>query len=93
MTDLAGRTVVVTGAGRGLGLEIARACGEGGASIAAVDLDGVRLGAAVASLQTQGLDVRGITLDICDEAAVEAAAVDPAAGKVEAASASSETDG
>src|SRR5579863_1669513 len=42
--DLQGRTVIVTGAGNGLGLAIARRFAEGGARVLLVDQDPVVLG-------------------------------------------------
>lgn len=49
-TSLAGRTVVVTGAARGLGAAIARACIDRGASVVLTDLLAEELAATAASL-------------------------------------------
>jgi NAD(P)-dependent dehydrogenase (short-subunit alcohol dehydrogenase family) len=68
---LAGRTVVITGAGRGLGLAMARACALDGADVVGVDVDGKRMADAVALLAAEGLSVVGRRCDICDEADVE----------------------
>lgn len=48
--DLGGKVAVVTGAGRGIGLAVARALHEAGAAIVLNDLDGDRAAAAAATL-------------------------------------------
>jgi NAD(P)-dependent dehydrogenase (short-subunit alcohol dehydrogenase family) len=42
MTDLAGRTAVVTGGGSGLGAAMCRAFAEAGMAVAALDIDEAR---------------------------------------------------
>lgn len=64
---LAGRTVVITGAGRGLGLAMARACALDGADVVGADVDEARMAEAVALLADDGLDIAGHRCDICDE--------------------------
>lgn len=51
--DLRGKVAVVTGAGRGIGLAVAAALHEAGATIVLNDLDGDRAAAAAASLGDQ----------------------------------------
>ena len=75
MTDasaqtLAGRTVVITGAGRGLGRAMAKAIAEAGAVVHALDVDGERVEHAAAELAAAGLDVRSHVVDVADEASV-----------------------
>lgn len=69
--DLAGRTALVTGAGRGLGLEIARGLAEAGAEVILHGRDEARLQAAAAKLP--GGDARAVAFDLADEAAMAAA--------------------
>lgn len=68
MDNLDGRTVVITGAGRGLGLAMARACLDSGAEVLAVDRDSDRLAEAARSLDGNSLTTA--VCDITDEAAV-----------------------
>ncbi|MBO1269923.1 3-oxoacyl-ACP reductase FabG [Arthrobacter sp. PO-11] len=67
------RTALVTGAGRGIGAEIARRLASDGFNIAAIDLDKAGLDALTSELTAAGHRAIGIVADISDEAAVEAA--------------------
>ncbi len=66
-----GRSAVITGAGRGIGLSVARAFAESGASVLLVDRDDVVLEAAE-SLRSEGLSAHGIRADVTDETAMKA---------------------
>lgn len=68
--------MVVTGAGRGLGLDIARRLGRGGARVVVAEVDQARGQAAVATLVDEGLAARLVVTDIADEASVVALADD-----------------
>lgn len=68
MTTFAGRVVLVTGGGSGIGAETCRRFAEGGAAVAVLDRDG-DAAAAVAS-EVDGL---ALTADVADPAAVGAA--------------------
>jgi 3-oxoacyl-[acyl-carrier protein] reductase len=65
--DFAGRTVIVTGAARGIGLEMARTFHQARADVFMVDYDGEVLAKAAAEL-----GARGIEADVSSTADVEA---------------------
>jgi NAD(P)-dependent dehydrogenase (short-subunit alcohol dehydrogenase family) len=68
MTDLAGRTALVTGGGSGLGAAIASAVHAAGAEVIVVGRDEARLDAVVTQL---GARARALTCDVSDPASVE----------------------
>ncbi|MBP7002693.1 SDR family oxidoreductase [Amaricoccus sp.] len=70
---LAGRTALVTGSSRGLGLAIARGLAQAGAALVLNGVDATRLADTAATLRAEGLDVRTACFDVTDEAAVVAA--------------------
>lgn len=69
-TRLAGRTAVVTGAARGIGLGIARRLSEEGAHVALLDLDGHE--GAAASIRDSGGSAQAWRCDVTDEDDVHA---------------------
>jgi len=70
-----GRVVLVTGANRGIGKEVARQLARAGAHVLLGSRCPVRGAEAAAELATDGVEVVPLTLDVTDEAGV-AAAVD-----------------
>jgi NAD(P)-dependent dehydrogenase (short-subunit alcohol dehydrogenase family) len=77
--DLRGRTALVTGGSRGLGLQLATALGEGGATVVLSARKADDLAAAVAQLAAQGIKAHGIAADLADADAADrlaAAAID-----------------
>lgn len=66
--DLTGKTALVTGGSRGLGLQMARALGEAGAKVMISSRKAADLEQAAADLQTAGIDTRWIAADCADEA-------------------------
>lgn len=66
--DLTGKTALVTGGSRGLGLQLAHALGEAGARIMLSSRKASDLEEAVAELQAAGIDARWIAADCADEA-------------------------
>ena len=69
--DLKGKTALVTGGSRGLGLQMAQALGEAGARIMLSSRKASDLEEAVATLQSAGIDARWVAADCADEADIE----------------------
>ena len=65
--DLTGKTALVTGGSRGLGLQMAQALGEAGAKIMLSSRKADDLEQAAAQLQGQGIDARWIAADCAKE--------------------------
>ncbi len=66
--DLTGKTALVTGGSRGLGLQMAHALGEAGAKIMLSSRKAADLEEATAELQAAGIDARWIAADCAQEA-------------------------
>ena len=69
--DLTGKTALVTGGSRGLGLQMAHALGEAGARIMLSSRKAADLEEATAELQAAGIDARWIAADCAKEADIE----------------------
>ncbi|WP_375287100.1 SDR family oxidoreductase [Sphingomonas sp.] len=68
------RIALVTGANKGIGLEIARQLAQAGVHVILGARDGDRAKAAVADLAAQGLTVQSVSIDLTDDASIAAAA-------------------
>jgi gluconate 5-dehydrogenase len=73
--DLTGRTIVVTGASRGLGFAMAEACAEHGATVVLNARDGGALEEKAAALKAKGYKAETAAFDVTDEATARAALV------------------
>lgn len=71
--DLTGRTILITGASRGIGFAMARACAEHGARVVLNGRDPATLADKVDALAADGHDAEGEAFDVTDEAAAVAA--------------------
>lgn len=69
--SLAGRTALVTGSVRGLGLEMARGLAEADARVILNGREPVALDAVVAKLRAEGLDVHGAPFDVTQRDAAQ----------------------
>ena len=65
--DLSGKTALITGGSRGLGLQMAHALGEAGARIMLSSRKADDLEQAAAELQAAGIDARWIAADCAKE--------------------------
>jgi gluconate 5-dehydrogenase len=70
--DLSGRTALITGSSKGIGLALAGALGSAGATLVLNARDPDRLDAARRELQARGLVVHAVPFDVTDAAAVQA---------------------
>lgn len=73
MIGLSNRTVIVTGASRGLGFSIAKVLAGAGASVAIADLDPEAAADAAKTLHTSGARCLGIDLDLGDSRSIDRA--------------------
>lgn len=71
---LAGRTVLVTGAARGLGRSIAECCGRHGAQLILADILEKEGAATAAEMAAQGHSVRFVRVDLAEPASIDALA-------------------
>ena len=72
--DLTGKTALVTGGSRGLGLQMAHALGEAGAKVMLSSRKAEDLAEAVAELKSAGIDADWIAADCGKEADIRALA-------------------
>ena len=69
--DLSGKTALITGGSRGLGLQIAEALGEAGAKLMLSSRKAADLEEAVAYLKTKGIDAGWVAADASDPVQVQ----------------------
>ena len=69
--DLRGKTALITGSSRGLGLQLARALGEAGATLMLSSRKAHDLEQAAAELKADGIDARWIAADCAQDAEIK----------------------
>jgi len=74
MKDLTDKVAFITGAASGIGLELARACGESGMKVMLADIDEAALASAEEVLSAENFDVAVIHCDVTKINSVQAAA-------------------
>ncbi len=74
MFGIAGEVAILTGAGGGIGREVARGMGRLGARLVLADLDEATIARAAGELGAQGVDVLAVPTDVTSEPSVEAMA-------------------
>src|SRR5450631_2863761 len=74
MHELKGRTAVVTGAGSGIGRELALACAREGMGVMLADIDDAGMRGASAAIEALGVRVESIRCDVSSSLEVEALA-------------------
>ncbi len=72
MLDINDRTVVITGGATGIGLALAKACGERGARVVIGEPRPAQLAEAVSALRERGVSAHGIALDVSSADQLEA---------------------
>src|SRR6266581_6727922 len=72
--DLAGRTVIITGGGKGIGKVYVEEFAKAGARVVAADVDGAAAKSVAETASAQGLQVLGLTTDIASEESTKAMA-------------------
>ena len=68
MSQFAGKTAVISGGAEGIGLSIAKALGEQKMNIVLADIDQENLQKARLELQSAGISVLAVAVDVADEA-------------------------
>jgi len=69
---LAGKTVIITGGARGLGLAFSKGFADAGARLAIADIDGDAAREVAKTFISQGFKAIGAVVDVADEASVKA---------------------
>jgi short-subunit dehydrogenase len=81
MRDLDGKRALITGGGGGIGRALARALGEAGCEVVLADLDLEQAEAGAEQLRGAGVAASAVTMDVTDEAQIQAAVAGVAADR------------
>jgi NAD(P)-dependent dehydrogenase (short-subunit alcohol dehydrogenase family) len=74
MKELKGKVAFITGAGSGIGLSLASACGSEGMKVMLADVDELALADAVAAVREDGIVCEGVHCDVTDPQSLHGAA-------------------
>ncbi|MEM8707195.1 MAG: SDR family oxidoreductase [Actinomycetota bacterium] len=86
MTDLSGRTVLITGGNGGIGLGIGRACAKAGANLIVWGRNAEKNAEAQADLRSLGVEAHALAVDASDEVAIDegfAQSIELAGGRID----------
>jgi NAD(P)-dependent dehydrogenase (short-subunit alcohol dehydrogenase family) len=85
MTEIKGRTAVVTGGGSGIGMGLAKALARAGAAVAVADILPANAEKVAAAIRAEGGNAIAVECDVCERASIDAmkAAVNAALGPVQ----------
>src|SRR5258708_33117210 len=72
--DLTGRTVIITGGGKGIGKVYSQEFAKAGARVVAADIDGAAAKSVAETLAAQGFETLGLATDIASEESTQAMA-------------------
>jgi 3-oxoacyl-[acyl-carrier protein] reductase len=72
--DLTGRTVIITGGGKGIGKVYTQEFAKAGARVVAADIDGAAAKSVAEALVAEGLEAIGLATDIASEDSTNAMA-------------------
>jgi len=72
MTDIAGRTAVVTGGGNGIGMGLAKELARQGAKVAVADIIPENAEKVAAAIRDAGGEAMAVTCDVCERGSIDA---------------------
>ena len=72
--DLTGRTVIITGGGKGIGKVYSQEFAKAGARVVAADIDGAAAKSVAEALTAHGFETLGLATDIASEESTKAMA-------------------
>ena len=71
--EIKGKTALITGSGRGIGLTLARGLGQAGCRVVLSDIDETQMAKSVKALTSEGISAFGSVFDVRDEEGIQKA--------------------